>query len=75
MASLLIKISPSIHPAEKPIVLTLWKQGIEVKQINPELVHVYNATQKVMPILFYVGISDDTQRWLHTIRQLLQEKI
>jgi len=54
------------------MVMTLWKQGMTVKVLTPELVHVINTTPRLMPMLFYVGVADD--RWLETIRQLLQEK-
>lgn len=70
--SLLIKVSPPIHQSERPMVMTLWKQGMTVKVLTPELVHVINTTPRLMPMLFYVGVADD--RWLETIRQLLQEK-
>lgn len=55
---LVLTLDPPIASTEKPILMTLNKLGIEMKQVNPSLVLVTNQTDHVAPIFFAIGPQD-----------------
>lgn len=57
---LILTLDPPIASTEKPILMTLNKTGIEMKQVNQMLVLVTNLTDQVAPILFAIGPQDFT---------------
>lgn len=55
---LVLMLDPPIASTEKPILMTLSKIGISMKQVNPSLVLITNETESIAPILFAVALQD-----------------
>lgn len=74
--TLLLQPSSPILPTEKPFLMTLNKQGISMKVINPSMVLLTNQTEFVAPIFFSITREDfsiASLDWLATnIQRMLQ---
>ncbi len=67
---LLIRISPPMSLQEKPIALTPWKQGLSIVEIDASTVYVQNVSDRVMPILFFVGDQNFNLGFIGTIARI-----
>lgn len=69
----LIRISPPMTSLEKPIVLTISKQMLEIVSIDESAVYVVNTTERILPIFFFVGPMGFDLNWIGKITKLLKE--
>lgn len=64
------EVKPPMRLTERPIVLTIRKEGIVINQLSSSEVLVQNPTNLVMPILFFV-VESGTLSLIGALKQLI----